>query len=73
MHHSARYAVLLLSSALNVREFKTGINCHLSDSDFNTVLSNNQMKELVSWNMPASKFLTMETVHMLISPCDNLR
>ena len=62
----ARYAVLLLSSALNLTQFKTGFNCHLSDSDINTVLSNNQMKQLVRWNMPASKFLTMETVNMLI-------
>ena len=69
----ARYAVLLLSSALNVHQFKTGINVHLSDSDINTVFENNQMKELVSWNMPASKFLTMESVNMLISTCDNLK
>ena len=69
----ARYAVLLLGSALNVHQFKTGINVHLSDSDINTVFENNQMKELVSWNMPASKFLTMESVNMLISTCDNLK
>ena len=69
----ARYAVLLLSSALNINQFKTGFNCHLSDSDINTVLITNQMKDLLSWNMPASKLLTMETVHTLISSCDNLR
>ena len=69
----ARYAVLLLSSALNVSQFKTGINCHLTDSDINAVFTKNQMKELVTWNMPASKFLTMETVNTLISNCDKLR
>ena len=69
----ARYALLLVSSALNIKHFKTGINCHLSDADFNTLLDNNQMKDLVSWDMPASKFLTMETVNLLISHCDNLK
>merc|ERR1719397_455745 len=66
-------AILLLSAAINIKNFKTGINCHLTDGDILTVLEKNEMRHLVSWNMAASKHLTMDTVHLLISNCDNLQ
>ena len=66
-------AVLLLSAAINIQNFKTGIHCHLSDGDVLAVLEKNALQQLVTWNMPASKHLTMETVNLLISNCDHLQ
>ena len=66
-------AILLLSAAINIHSFKTGINCHLTDGNILTVFEKNQMTQLESWEVAASRHLTMETVQLLISSCDNLR
>ena len=69
----AEAAVLLLSAAININHFKTGFNCHLTDGHLLEVLEKNAMTKLESWNMPASKHLTIETVQLLISHCDHLQ
>ena len=68
-----KLAMLLLSSALNVEHFKTGINCPLTDEDILRLLEKNQMKHLISWNIPASQHLTMKTVEILMLYCDKIR
>ena len=69
----AQAAVLLLSAAININHFKTGFNCHLTDENVLQVVEKNAMSQLRSWNMPASKHLTMKTVELLLSNCDHLQ
>ena len=68
-----RYAVMLLTSALNIETFKTGINCPLTDDDILQVFDKNQMKHLESFNIPASQHLTMKSVEILMLYCDKIR
>ena len=66
-------AILLLSSALNIEHFKTGIHCQLTDPDVLLIFEKNRLQHLKSWNIPVSKFLTMECIQMLVNNCEKLQ
>ena len=69
---SAKNALLLLTSALNLEHFKTGIHCHLTDEDVAKIFEKNCLQHLKSWNMPQSRHLTMQTIWLLINQCERL-
>ena len=68
-----KYVILLLSSALNIENFKTGIHCPLTDQDVWKIFEKNKLQHLQSWNIPVSKLLTMQTLQMLLDNCEKLQ
>jgi len=70
---ASRYLTRLLSAALNVKHFKTGIHTKLTDQDVLCVLERNQLARLESWTVPASSLLTLATANLLLTSCPNLR
>ena len=68
----AKFTMLLLSSALNIEHFKTGQNCPLTDIDILDLFEKNQMKNLKSFNIPASPVLTLSTVELLMTYCEHI-
>jgi len=67
------FIFLLLSSALNIQHFKTGQNCALTDDDLVKLLEVNQLKHLESFQIPASKHLSMKSVELLLTYCEDIR
>ena len=67
------FIFLLLSAALNIQHFKTGQNCALTDDDLVKLLEVNQLKHLESFQIPASKHLSMKSVELLLTYCEDIR
>ena len=67
-----KIAARLLSSALNLEHFKSGIHCHLTDNDLEKILQINKMQHLKAWNMPQTKYLTIYSVNLLMDHCSKL-
>ena len=69
----AKFIMMLLSSALNIEHFKTGQNPPLTDEDFVKLLEVNQLKHLETFNIPACEELSLKTVELLMTYCENIR
>ena len=69
----AKIALLIISAALNLEHFKTGIHCQLTDENILKIFEKNKLQHLKSLNIPMSKYLSLATIELLLDHCAQLQ